>query len=105
MSVVLPTDGVIGSSSNPTAGYYPGTANTGKGVAANATYDDLLSIWDAFNGTGTGTNISGIPTDWGVANVWGATTSDVGHVYLSMATGMLYKDVDTMTHYVALQVL
>ena len=105
VSVVLPTDGVIGSSSNPTAGYYPGTANTGQGVAANATYDDLLSIWDAFNGTGTGTNISGIPTDWGVANVWGATTSDVGHVYLSMATGMLYKDVDTMTHYVALQVL
>jgi len=42
----------------------------------NSTYDDLLAIWDAFNGTSTNENINGIPLphDYGNINTsWSAT--------------------------------
>ncbi|MDP3252684.1 MAG: hypothetical protein Q8M77_12340 [Hydrogenophaga sp.] len=48
-----------------------------SGLKNNATYNDLLAIWDAYNGAGTGTGSSGAPPNW--ANVvfgdkyWSAT--------------------------------
>ena len=47
----------------------PGTA-VGAAVSAegsnvvNSQYDDLLAVWDAYNGTGTGTYIVGTPPGW-----------------------------------------
>ena len=40
-------------------GYQNGTRISG--TASNPTYDDYLAIWDAYNGTGTGTDMDGTP--------------------------------------------
>jgi hypothetical protein len=84
--------------------------------ATNAVYNDLLAIWDAYNGTGNTQAVSnGVPTSWASGIYWSATmtgasgdtseTSTPGHALLGLNTGYLYGYADTTAHYVALQVL
>jgi hypothetical protein len=89
----------------------PGTNYTdaNAGSTSNGTssiYDDLLAIWDAYNGTGTGSN-AGIPTDWQLNRYWSATApSTTGHRAVNLNTGDASEILDTVnSHAVALQVL
>jgi hypothetical protein len=99
--------------------YPPGTA-VGSATAANGSnaenslYDDLLAIWDAYNGTGTDTNIKGTPSGWQASYYWSATSEGFNgplnsgspvHAYISLVNGGVGVNVDHVTSYVALQVL
>jgi hypothetical protein len=111
--LALPTAG--GQSSPPygAAGnhaYQPGTvvgslpAATGSNTV-NATYSDLLAIWDAHNGTGTGTIVNGTPSGWQGTSYWSATSSVSQHAYVSLDSGYVNLDSGNFGIYVALQVL
>ena len=81
---------------------------TSIGAGSNSTnnsYDDLLAIWDAFNGTGTQTNISGTPTGWQSNYYWSASSSNLGHALVGLSTGYVWNYPDTNNYYVAVQVL
>ncbi len=69
VSLALPVFG--GVHVNQTA--YSGTAVSGNTYADNPTYNGLLAIWDAYNGTGTGTSTNGIPTGWFGQGYWSAS--------------------------------
>ena len=56
----------------------------------NANYDDLLAIWDAYNGTGAGAfafNLNGTPPGWKVGNYWSASGAGGTHVILATGWG------------------
>ena len=92
----------------PTTQNYISSQGTSIGAGSNSTnntYDDLLAVWDAYNGTGTQTNISGTPTGWQSAYYWSATTSNLGHALVGLSTGYVWNYPDTNNYYVALQVL
>ena len=89
VNVALPT---IGASFT---GWQYGTA-VGNSVAAqgsnasNAKYDDLLAIWDAYNGTGAGAfafGMEGTPPGWKVGNYWSASGAGGTHDHLQMGYG------------------
>lgn len=106
VKLALPT---IGDGFNyvSTTTLYPGTAINNDPVGeTNPTYDDLLAIWDAHNGIGTDSNISGTPVGWVQNNVyWSATPSTSGHAYLDFESGNVNSYVDGGATYVAVQVL
>ena len=88
--------------------YQPGTAYTDAGATSNGTtgtYDELLAIWDAYNGTSTGTNIDGTPSGWQASSYWSATPSASGHADVTLDFGNVVDDNDIINGYVALQVL
>ena len=102
VSMTLPVFGMAAFS----VGYKPGTAVTGGGV--NPTYDGLLAIWDAYNGTGTATGVAGVPTGWGNGAVyWSATSSPSGHAHVHLNNGTVhdYSDSSDSSSYAAYQVL
>ena len=80
------------------------TASTGSN-AANSTYDDYLAVWDAYNGTGTSTNVNGVPSGWPLSLYFSATPSASGHAFVSLGSGSVGDYVDHWDLYVALQVL
>jgi hypothetical protein len=87
---------------------YISSQGTSIGAGSNSTnnsYDDLLAIWDAFNGTGTQTNISGTPTGWQSNYYWSASSSNLGHALVGLSTGYVWNYPDTNNYYVAVQVL
>ena len=97
MHPALPTVAGVTSSPYGSAGldaFEPGTAvgsatpANGRNVA-NATYNDLLAVWDAYNGTGVGsTAISGTPSGWQANSYWSATPSSASrHAYVSLSDG------------------
>ncbi|MGE0100667.1 MAG: hypothetical protein AB7S86_20210, partial [Hydrogenophaga sp.] len=61
---------------------FPGTSVSGS--ANNPTYNDMLAIWDAFNGTGTLGDVDGTPPGWAVngnyatATPWGTGRAEFG---------------------------
>jgi hypothetical protein len=80
VSVALPSrgDGATTSLTNYRTKTAVGNATTASlgSEATNATYDDLVAIWDAYNGTSTGTangSTTGVPTGWVSDNYWSAT--------------------------------
>jgi hypothetical protein len=92
----------------PTTQTYISSQGTSIGAGSNSTnntYDDLLAVWDAYNGTGTQTNISGTPTGWQTDYYWSATVSNKGHALVGLSTGYVWNYPDTNNYYVALQVL
>jgi len=102
-----PTDGGMVS----TVVNKPGTAATNTDYYAtttnsNPTYDDLLAIWDQFNGTGTGTGYAGVPPGW-LGNVWSSTVTNTGsHAHGVLNTGSVLNALgDQYAYYVALEVL
>jgi uncharacterized delta-60 repeat protein len=101
--VALPTTG----ETPLTTGYRPGTAVGGSpassgSTAINPTYDDLLAVWDAYNGTGTGTDVNGTPPGWYDTVYFSATPSASGHAAVVLFYGLV-GDGDGA--YVALEVL
>lgn len=108
--VALPTCG-NGSDTINSAYYTSGTTVGGSptssgSTAINSTYDDLLAIWDAYNGVGTGTKSNGTPPDW-LDNTyyWSATPSTTGHTIVQISGGFVALGKDSYTDYVALEVL
>ena len=107
MRVALPTygAGVDGSGLATSTGFNNGTAVSNT-TTDNPTYNDLLAIWDAHNGSGTGFNISGTPTGWQANSYWSATGSSSGHAYVVLLRGDANNIADSsISTYVALQVL
>ena len=107
----LPTDGLAGSTLTSN-GYQPGTSwsNAEPGwntdPSSNVTYDDLAAIWDAFNGTGSGTNMTGVPSDWSNLDYWSATPAGSGHAVFYASGGYVTNGSDTWgKHLVAFEVL
>ena len=62
-------------------------------------------MWDAYNGTGTGTIANGTPSGWQANDYWSATPSASGHAFVVLSLGYVYDYTDFSTLYVALQVL
>lgn len=81
-------------------GHQPGTAVSG--TADNPTYNDLLAIWDAYNGTGTDMKMGGAPPGWRNFIYWSATPSFTEHASVSFIDGFVFHEV---SGYVALEVL
>jgi len=107
--VALPTLGSAVPGSTFNSGTAVGAASPDQwqgSNAANATYNDLLAVWDAHNGTGTGTSINGIPSAWASGQYWSASSSFAGsHYDLYLNGGGSIGDPDNVTRFVALQVL
>ena len=112
VNLALPT---VGGESSPPFGpsgisayaistYQPGTAASLNSTTVNATYNDLLAVWDAYNGGGTGTGTNGMPAGWGALDYWSATPSASGHAYVSLRDGSVMDFWDFLGS-VALQVL
>lgn len=101
-TVMLPTrgDGLA------TTGNKAGTAINSASLN-NPTYNDLMAIWDAFNGSTTGTSLTGRPAGWASASYLSSTASGVDtHFSFAMNGGSVASTLDTDgTRYVALQVL
>lgn len=94
--VALPTAGEVPLE----YGHQPGTVVSG--TADNPTYNDLLAIWDAYNGTGTDMKMGGTPPGWRAFIYWSATPSYSGHASVSFIDGFVFDEV---SGYVALEVL
>jgi hypothetical protein len=104
VQLALPTLGA----NYPGNQWMPGTSASGAGTATNATYNDLLAVWDALNGTGTGSNIAGTPTGWQASSYLTSTPSGTGHVYISTLNGLVNVSLDNGNNgssFVALQIL
>ena len=105
--LALPTAGGVTSPPYGAGGinnYEPGTA-VGSNVV-NATYNDYLAVWDAYNGIGVGsTEIDGTPSGWQADYYWSATPSASGHADVYLYVGFVGDDTDNLDGYVALQVL
>jgi len=71
----------------------------------NPSYNDLLAVWDAFNGIGTGFSQSGTPANWAANAYWAATTASLGHGLAYLPNGSAYGAADFNPLYVALQVI
>jgi hypothetical protein len=100
VSMTLPQFGMAAFS----YGYKPGTAVTGGGV--NPTYDGLLAIWDAYNGSGTAIGVDGVPTGWNSGiRYWSATPSPSGHASVRLNNGYVDDYSDSSSNYAAYQVL
>jgi methionine-rich copper-binding protein CopC len=75
--------------------------------AANTTYDGLLSVWDAYNGTGTGQNIYGTPASWVTPthnDFLTATRTESGYAIFGLSSGNASQFAYSSS-YVALEVL
>lgn len=89
--------------------YQNGTTYTDAGGTSNGTtssFNELLAIWDAYNGAETGPRGNGTPSGWQSAYYGSATPSTYGHADVSLNFGYVYDNYnDYDDHYVALQVL
>jgi hypothetical protein len=102
-----PMSGIYASPMGPSPGvpvYKNGTAVNG-GAVNNATYDDLLAIWDAHNGSGTGTGGAGTPAGWSNGFLWSATPTASGHAFVTNTGGAHDDPGHSSGGYVALEVL
>ena len=104
VKVALPTYGGVNETATDT-GLKAGTAVSNNTTTDNPTYNDLLAIWDSYNGATTGTNIAGVPSGWNAGDYWSATTSSIGHAGVGLSDSFVYNANDTGPGYVALQVL
>jgi hypothetical protein len=113
--LALPTAGGVTSPPYGLGGinnYQPGTA-VGSATAdngsnaENATYNDLLAVLDAYNGTAAGVYNNGTPSGWQASSYWSATSSASGHAVVALDSSYVYDVADSrhLTYYVALQVL
>ncbi len=113
VTIMLPTRG---DGQTDLAVIKPGTSVSSP-EQNNPTYDDLLAIWDAHNGAGTGTvretvfigpTVNGIPA-WRPGRYWSSTPGQewggIGHNYVDFGDGFVYGQDDIWGEYVAFQVL
>jgi Bacterial Ig-like domain len=112
VQVALPTLNGDITGFNVDSNLLTGTAAT-VGVSS-VPYDEILAIWDTYNGTGTG-NSAGTPAGW-QSTYWSATispqTSPMYHYSVSIASGQVYLNMfgagaltDASSADVALQVV
>jgi hypothetical protein len=134
VKLALPTfggasvDGLTAGDNNSQVGIQAGTTfgSSSSSTTANGTYNDLLAIWDKYNGTSTATGAhgfsamgwpvppaysSGVPDGW-IGNssqtsnsTWSATSHSQGHVGVHLGRGSSFGISDTAIYYVVLQVL
>ena len=119
VKVALPTanggvtpPGGINANNNGTA--YEDTTDGGASDANTSSYNELLAIWDAFNGTGTTSDPAinawsntTAPNAYSNASVlWSATPTSSGHASVWFSSGSVFDEVDNADGYnVVLQVL
>jgi hypothetical protein len=93
----------------PINGYQNSTAYTDAGATSNGTtssFNELLAIWDAYNGTGVNQeDINGVPSGWPGLPYWSATPSAAGHAYIYLNGGFPVGGGDQESYNVVLQVL
>ena len=104
VKVALPTYGGVNAIATDT-GFKAGTAVSNNTTTDNPTYNDLLAIWDSYNGATTGTYMAGAPSGWHANIYWSATPSTSGHANVNLNNGNVNDNNDTNNKYVALQVL
>lgn len=105
VKVALPT---IGEMPLVSLTWRPGTAIDNRPIGEiNPTYDDLLAIWDAYNGSSTGKRIEGVPEGWHDGDgYWAATPTATDHAAIDLGDGYVWgAKLDTDYFNVALQVL
>ena len=102
VKLALPT---VGDGSTQIDPYYYANGTRVSGTANNPKYDDYLAIWDAYNGTGTGTGDYGLPGGWYHGpGYWSATPSVSGHVS-GLLDGFVYNNYNAFSiNYVAVEV-
>ncbi|MDD5406250.1 MAG: Ig-like domain-containing protein [Sulfurovaceae bacterium] len=106
--LALPTDGIgAGNIEGPHNGTAIDNVPAGE---INPTYDDLLAIWDAYNGSGTEQLTSGVPTtawgEWAEGIYWSATAYGTnGHSAVDLLTGSGVPNAETNNSWVAVQVI
>ena len=73
---------------------------------SNPTYDDLLSVWDSFNGKGTGQNDQGVPPGWD-ANLayWTANAAPGTNHYVTNMHGVVDINANLTQNFAVFQVL
>jgi hypothetical protein len=115
--LALPTlNGEAGVSAETAAGTgytlpWSGTEYTDAGSATNGTsgpYADFTAIWDAYNGTSTGSGTSGVPPEWPTSGgPLTATPGGNGHLVGALHSGGVWGGATDSfsSFYVALQVL
>jgi hypothetical protein len=86
-------------------------------VNGNSQYDDLLAIWDFYNGNGTGKGSNGTPTvanvaelpatiNWFADNYWSATSTESGsHANVNLDIGYVGSGIDGNSYHVVLEVV
>lgn len=106
VKVALPTANGGLAYPNGINSYQPGTVIDNSPVGeTNVTYNDLLAVWDGYNGTGTGTATDGTPSGWQLVSYWSATPSASGHALVSLYSGYVTNSGDSFSYgYVALLV-
>lgn len=113
VTVGLPTTGTSASNPYDNSGtdFQNGTAiDNNPAGEINPTYNDLLAIWDAHNGTGTATNSNGVPSLWLNTYAYASASpviTSYAHAYVSLYQGTVNYVVDTTARdlFVAVQVL
>ncbi|MDY0195890.1 MAG: Ig-like domain-containing protein [Sulfurovaceae bacterium] len=72
----------------------------------NPTYDDLVAIWDAFEGTNQYNAADGTPPEWANGIYWSATQYDnTKHYSVDMTNGLGATNAETNQSWVAVQVI
>ncbi|MEY3666234.1 MAG: hypothetical protein RLZZ153_2416, partial [Pseudomonadota bacterium] len=113
IKLALPTYGwVVDGNGRSTSGTRTGTSVSLNTTTDNPTYNDLLAIWDSYNGTGTSSGGNGSPTELGWratnADYWSATPAapTLGqHTIVRLHSGQVTSGGGTSAFSVALQVL
>lgn len=73
--------------------------------AVNNTYDGLLAIWDAYNGTlNHAAGSDGPPPGWYDSRYWTSTVAPGGHASVTLYAGGIGYDSDPYYSMVALQI-
>ena len=102
-----PTQGIPNYQNN-TSYAVGSTSSAARDTVANsnATYDDMLAIWDGHNTSGSATSqASGVPPSWKGNYYWSATLSSAGHAGIDLNNGYIFNLADTNAFWVALQVI
>lgn len=111
VQVALPTKGDGGTNTS----YLADSTSIGNSTlqlgsnAVNSSYDDLLAIWDAYNGANShspGWGDAAVPLNWYGTAIWSATlTSPGNHAYVDFDIGGVETADNSVTLLVAVQVL
>ena len=113
VKVALPTANGGVAVYRDTSSYQESTPYTDAGVRTNGTtgtFNELLAIWDAYNGTGVGRDAPGAPPGWQAthydAGYWSATPSGGGgHVVVKLDSGAASSYEEFSNFRIALQAL
>lgn len=106
VNVALPT---YGANANESGVFAVGTnigSSTGD-TSLNGKYDGLLAIWDAYNGSSSGSRyVDGTPPGWQKEEYWSATPAGTGYIKVDLSDGsFLTSNYPSSDQFVVLEVL